>query len=245
MESRKSDGRPCRLAVSKRIRWACMISAGTFGDGVPTLTKVAAQELGATGACCAAAPGQRRTAWKCNRLIATWEIAMSAMLSTGFVACSRRTRTKTDRSFCCHDVAETVEKWNLSRIDFAARDFVGKKFCAVDLRKFFRPAGSRRPFDFKSVAFQFEVVRQIAFKRPGVNRLAGFLFDGTQRNPICRRFDSELFFKFTPRAGQQILSWRCFAFGNRPRAVIFVSPKRATRMNQEKFEGIVLSPEHE
>src|SRR5215471_18466996 len=57
-ELRESDAsRRCPSEVLSPIRQACTTSAGTFGNGVSTLTKATTVQPVANGECCAAAPG--------------------------------------------------------------------------------------------------------------------------------------------------------------------------------------------
>src|SRR5690242_2984005 len=78
-----------------------------------------------------------------------------------------------------------------------------------------------------------------------MNDLAAFLSDRPQRNPVSRGFDSEFFFEFDLSAGQQIFFELGFAFWDGPRAVVFVFPKRSTRMHEQEFDAAVFSPKHE
>ena len=82
-----------RWEVSNQTRSAFTISAETFGNGAWKVTRETARAPDAIGACCAAAPGPRAIASKCNRRIATWSIATSATSFTDFVASSPRSRT--------------------------------------------------------------------------------------------------------------------------------------------------------
>ena len=72
-------------------------------------------------------------------------------------------------------VQESIEKFSLGGIDFAARQFFRKEFRAIDFGKDLPFAGARRLLQFEGVGPKDKVVRQIALHRPGVHRLAAFL----------------------------------------------------------------------
>src|SRR4051812_2525744 len=79
-ELRESDAlQRCPSEVLSPIRSAYTISAGTFGNGVSTLTKAATVQVVAIGGCCAAAPGPQVIVSKCNLLTEMWLIAMNEM----------------------------------------------------------------------------------------------------------------------------------------------------------------------
>jgi hypothetical protein len=59
------------------------------------------------------------------------------------------------------------------------------------------------------------------------------------------RLDAKLFFEFDLGAREQIFAGRGFAFGNAPRAVVFLRPKRAAGMHEQHFERVVSAPKHE
>src|SRR5262249_39023328 len=64
---RKSAAEQRRSEASRRIRQAFSISAATFGNGAPILTKAERAERRAIGESCAEVRGPRATSWKCNR----------------------------------------------------------------------------------------------------------------------------------------------------------------------------------
>jgi hypothetical protein len=75
-----------------------------------------------------------------------------------------------------------------------------------------------------------------------VHGFAAPLLYRTERNPaICRpRSDTDFFFEFNLCTREQVLAHRCFAFGNRPRASVFVPEEWAARMNQEHVEPAIM-----
>src|SRR6266404_9555326 len=75
-----------------------------------------------------------------------------------------------------------------------------------------------------------------------MNRLAAFLFDRTERDPIPRGLESDLLFKLELGARQQVFADLRFPFWNGPRPVVLVFPKWAARMNEQEFDQAGVGP---
>jgi hypothetical protein len=67
------------------------------------------------------------------------------------------------------------------------------------------------------------------------------LFYLAQADEFPWGYHTGLFFEFTPRRRQEFFTRRDFALRNRPGLDLFLTPKWATRVNKEHFEGALPS----
>jgi hypothetical protein len=86
---------------------------------------------------------------------------------------------------------------------------------------------------------------QSPLKRPRAHNLPTLLLDLPQLEKLPSRPKAGLLFKLTPRGNQRILVRLVFTLGNRPRAFIFLGPKRSPGMDQKDLYLILHHAKHQ
>src|SRR5438445_1775724 len=103
---------------------------------------------------------------------------------------------------------------------------------AIHLGYLLYPARPPRPLNPNGIALEcFRI--PVRLHGPGLDHFAGPLSDGTEREKIPADSDAEFLGDFASSGRQWILARRQFALGNRPRALVPVSPEWTARMNEE------------
>ena len=135
---------------------------------------------------------------------------------------------------------QAIDQRHLRSFELLARGGFVEEARLIYFWKTRTPPGARRPFDFELVRSDDEAIRQIAFKRPRVHRLAALLFDRAERDPaITCGSDADLFLELDARAGEQVFVGRGFALRDRPRAGVFLYEKRAAGMSEQQFQQCI------
>jgi hypothetical protein len=127
-----------------------------------------------------------------------------------------------------------VEQLDLSGVDLLSRFVRREEGRAVDFGECTSLARAWRPFHCESVAAQGSGVA-VGFEDPRVDQLAAFLPDCAERDEWAGRFEAGFLLEFANRGGQRIFAGGDLAFGNRPRAGVFLGPVRPAGVNKENL----------
>src|SRR5947207_1097546 len=108
-----------------------------------------------------------------------------------------------------------IEKGDLRGVDLFLRRCQIEKVGAVDFGDVDLFSGFWRPLDSDQVAHDFRWVA-VTFKGPGVDGLAGFLFDRIQSDEWPGGGKAGFFGELTFSADEQVFTFADFAFGDGP-----------------------------
>jgi len=148
------------------------------------------------------------------------------------------------RCTSCEKLAQAFEKPKLGGMHFFSRRLQPEKRRAIDLRKFFLLAGSRRPFQQKGVASQHGRIA-ITFECPCKHGFSALVLDTPQRDELACWLQSRLFFEFSPSRRHRFFACFDFALRNKPRACLLLGPKRPAKMNQKRLQFAGLPTVHQ
>src|ERR1700733_3481676 len=107
---------------------------------------------------------------------------------------------------------------------------------AIHFRELLHHARFRRPFQLKGVANYLVGLKMIGPIRPCANQLAARLLKWVEWLERTFSTTSRFFREFPKCRSERIIALDVFALADRPRAIVFVRPKRAAGVNDKHLQ---------